>query len=97
MKPLFISLFSILITLTILSGHARVLTTTESINKAGQQRMLSQRISKNYLAVANRIFTSDSTAELKSSIELFEENITNLSESVFNPTSKLALTELKEN
>ncbi len=95
MKHQTISFISVLLILISSSTTARVLTIAESINKAGQQRMLSQRISKNYLAVANRIFTSDSKAELKNAIELFERNLFNLSESIVDENSKKALTKLK--
>lgn len=96
MKYLTVTCLSALLLLTCQLSAARVLTIAESINKAGQQRMLSQRISKNYLAVANRIFTSDSKAELNGSIEMFERNLTNLGESVVDENSKNALTKLQD-
>jgi len=91
-------LIFVLVNLLIIShsSSARVLTVVESINKAGQQRMLTQRIAKNYLTIANGIFRSESNKELKRSIAIFEDNLTLLSLSMVDESSKNALSELKK-
>jgi len=91
-------LFLISVSLIIIShsSSARVLTVAESINKAGQQRMLTQRIAKNYLTIANGIFRSESNKELKKSIAVFEDNLALLSLSMVDEGSRNALSELKK-
>lgn len=75
--------------------ESKVLSLAESINQAGLQRMLSQRIAKNYLLVAYRINTVDAAIELDESVALFEEKLHNLSESVVDDKSKVLLKKVK--
>ena len=67
--------------------NAKLLTGAQTVNVAGQQRMLSQRMAKNYLTIANRIFRSDSIKELKVSIAKFEENMNDLQQTITNKNS----------
>ena len=79
-----LAFFSIVLSFTNLA-NAKVLSLAESINKAGQQRMLSQRIAKNYLLITHRINAKDAQLELDQSIATFEENLFNLKESIVTP------------
>ncbi|WP_067518240.1 type IV pili methyl-accepting chemotaxis transducer N-terminal domain-containing protein [Endozoicomonas ascidiicola] len=45
----------------------------EAINKAGRQRMLSQRIARNYLMIGSDVNTQDAIRELENNINLFEQ------------------------
>ena len=90
--------FSVLWTLLVVFScdvKAKVLTMAESINVAGQQRMLSQRISKNYLTVTNRIFKADSKKELADSIARFEQNMGDLNESISGTEARTQYDKLK--
>ncbi|WP_196138783.1 type IV pili methyl-accepting chemotaxis transducer N-terminal domain-containing protein [Aliikangiella sp. G2MR2-5] len=77
-----------LINIIVATSEAKVLTLAESINKAGQQRMLSQRIAKNYLLITHRINSKDAEAELDESMAIFEENLFNLRDSIVTPSIK---------
>ena len=78
-------------------SQAKTLSLPEAINTAGLQRMLSQRIAKNYLLLSQDISTEASATELDESTALFEENLYSLSESLTGSKSKVALKELKQN
>ncbi|MET1256368.1 type IV pili methyl-accepting chemotaxis transducer N-terminal domain-containing protein [Aliikangiella maris] len=78
------------------SVWARALTLAEAINQAGQQRMLSQRIAKNYLMITHRINRGDAQKELRESINRFESNLANLEDSISKAESVAKLTTLKE-
>ena len=91
----YFSVFLILLVITT-PVVGRVLSVAESINKAGQQRMLSQRISKNYLLITHRINTRDAISELDQSIATFEENLFNLRETVIVDSIKQKLTTLEK-
>jgi len=77
-------------------SFAETITLAESINKAGQQRMLSQRIAKNYLMVSHRINARDAFKEMEKSIALFEENLIHLKSSALTDESKKRLKNLQE-
>ena len=77
------------------SLEAKVLTLAESINKAGQQRMLSQRIAKNYLLITHRINAQDAAQELDESMAIFEENLFNLKDSVVTPATAKQIEKLE--
>ncbi len=91
-------LFSIFTCLQLFSfnSSALVLTTAESINQSGLQRMLSQRITKNYLSVAHQINMIDAAKELDMSVALFEENLLNLNDTISDEASKKAIKALKK-
>ncbi|SFD59568.1 type IV pili methyl-accepting chemotaxis transducer N-terminal domain-containing protein [Pseudoalteromonas denitrificans] len=76
-------------------SQAKVLSLAQTINQAGLQRMLSQRIAKNYILIASQITPEKATIELDKSIATFEENLHNLAESITDDKSKKALKVLK--
>ena len=58
--------------------EAQNLTTGAAINKAGRQRMLSQRMAKNYMAIGAGIKIEDALRELDESSSSFNENLRDL-------------------
>lgn len=72
------------------------LNLAESINQAGLQRMLSQRMAKNYILISQNINADESVAELDESAAIFEENLFKLSRSINTADSKAALKTLKK-
>ncbi|MCF6366738.1 MAG: type IV pili methyl-accepting chemotaxis transducer N-terminal domain-containing protein [Bacteroidales bacterium] len=63
-------------------GYSQINSISEAINKSGKQRMLSQRIAKDYMFIGietNIKTVEKAKAELKTSIELFEQNHAELS------------------
>lgn len=47
----------------------------EAVNRAGQQRMLSQRMAKNWVLLAQQAMTEQQSQQLKASIERFDDNL----------------------
>lgn len=78
------------------SATAQELNLAEAINQAGLQRMLSQRMAKNYILISQNISTDTSMAELDESAATFEENLFKLSRSINTSDSKEALKKLKK-
>jgi len=72
------------------------LSLAESINKAGLQRMLSQRIAKNYLSIAFNINRVDAKKELDESMATFEKNMLLLQNSMPTKTTENSLNELQK-
>jgi len=62
----------------------------EAINKAGRQRMLSQRICKSYIALLMNIDTSNQQKQLAKDIVLFESQLNELRAFVSNDELKIA-------
>jgi hypothetical protein len=58
------------------------------INQAGKQRMLSQRIAKDYLYMGKKIATNKASRQLKASLELFKKNQKMLEEVIADPEIK---------
>lgn len=58
--------------------HAQVADINDAINKAGRQRMLSQRISKAYLALVHKIETGSAQQIMDRSIALFDRQLVEL-------------------
>lgn len=58
--------------------QAAEMTLSSAINKAGRQRMLSQRIVKAYAQIAQDVQTADSQEQLDSAIRLFENQLAEL-------------------
>ena len=54
-------------------GYSEISSLAEAINKAGAQRMLSQRIVKNYIMIGHDIKAEKAQKELDLAIALFEE------------------------
>nr|QXF14433.1 hypothetical protein KPDKLGBK_00003 [uncultured bacterium] len=73
------------------------LNIAETINQAGLQRMLSQRMAKNYILISQGINQDKAAAELDESAAIFEENLFNLAGSINTTKSKKALKTLKKN
>ena len=94
-----ITLFSLLLaiaTAITLPVHAAEMTLSSAINKAGRQRMLSQRIVKAYAQVAQDVQYGVSQSQLDGAIKLFEEQLAELvqfspNEGVGNSLSEVAL------
>jgi len=60
------------------SSHAEIQSLSSSINKAGKQRMLSQRIVATYCQIGQEIQTKKSKKQLKRSVSLFDKQLTEL-------------------
>lgn len=67
--------------------QAQELTMGEAINKAGRQRMLSQKMAKCYMMIGSDIKADAAIKELDAAMSLFEEQFLELEE--FSPTSKV--------
>jgi hypothetical protein len=61
-----------------LSAQAQVVDLNDAINKAGRQRMLSQRISKAYLALAHKVEADSARQVLDRSLALFDRQLAEL-------------------
>lgn len=71
----------------VLPVHAQVSDLNDAINKAGRQRMLSQRVGKAYLALGLQVHTVAATKVLDQSMALFDRQLTELK--VFAPTATI--------
>ena len=67
---------------------AETLTMGSALNKAGRQRMLTQNITKNYLALGLNVKVVKSRNELDQSVALFEEQFQELVD--YAPTAKIS-------
>ena len=61
-----------------LSAYAQVVDLNDAINKAGRQRMLSQRMSKAYLALAHKVEAESARQVLDRSVALFDRQLAEL-------------------
>lgn len=64
--------------------NAQELTIDSAINKAGRQRMLTQRILKSYLLVGQNVDADSAQRQLDQSIALFEQQLDELDEFTSN-------------
>ncbi len=64
------------------------LSDAEAVNKSGLQRMLSQRIAKNYLMLGQKISVLEAKQQREKSIAQFEKNLTELKD--YAPTSEIS-------
>ncbi len=83
-------LASALLGLPFLSAHAQVIDLSDAINKAGRQRMLSQRMGKAWLALVHGIETSSARQVLDKSMALFDRQLVELK--AFAPTPDIKAT-----
>ncbi|QEY59964.1 pilus assembly protein PilP [Pseudomonas sp. C27(2019)] len=70
-----------------MSASADTLTIDSAINKAGMQRMLSQRITKSYLLIGQDTAADKAQTQLDTSVALFEESLGELER--FSPTAEI--------
>ena len=71
----------------LLPVHAQVSDLSDAINKAGRQRMLSQRVCKAYLALGLQVQTTAATKVLDQSMALFDRQLTELK--AYAPTAPI--------
>jgi len=69
------------------NAGAEVLASASAINKAGMQRMLTQRIVKSYLLIGQDVAANKAQKQLDESVALFEENLGDLEG--FSPTPEI--------
>lgn len=94
---------SLILTLALLFGLVSVptialsetLTIDSAINKAGRQRMLTQRIVKSYLLIGQDVSSDTAQEQLDSSIGLFEQQLEELEEFSPNQTISKSLSEVR--
>ena len=79
-KALLLLTFGLLVSTTTLS--AKEYTRLELLNLAGKQRMLSQRIAKDYFYIGKGVNVSKATKQLKASIQAFNKSQKILSQSI---------------
>jgi len=80
-------MFSSLLTFSSFS-FAEELTINSALNKAGRQRMLSQRIVKSYLLIGHDVATETAQEQLDASVALFEQQLEELEE--FSPNKAVS-------
>ena len=77
-RPLGVSYIMLLFLVISMSCHADYKNIMEAIDHAGQQRMLCQRMLKDYALAGMKINYASSTKDLQDSIAAFEDNLVNL-------------------
>ncbi|NOX46408.1 MAG: pilus assembly protein PilP [Chlorobi bacterium] len=83
-KLLFIAVF----TMSAFMANAQSLTINKAINKAGRQRMLTQRMTKDYLMIGAGVKVESAQKELDDAVALFEEQFLELED--FAPNDQIA-------
>ncbi len=81
-------LFSIVIFSSLMFYDVSGMDINEAINKAGRQRMLTQRMTKDYLMIGSGVKVEAAQKELDASVALFEEQFLELED--FAPTQQIA-------
>ncbi len=69
---------------------------SDTINKAGRQRMLSQRMAKSWLMLERGVLTRQAREVLRQSVDLFERQKNELDTVASSPQSRAASAELSE-
>jgi len=82
-------LFSCFVILLSNVAVSQIQNISEAINIAGRQRMLSQKIAKNYIFLGLGINIDTATQEMKSTIDLFDSQLQNLI--TFAPNQKIRI------
>jgi hypothetical protein len=81
--------------LAAVSARAQVTDLNDAINKAGRQRMLSQRMSKAYLALVQQVEAESARQALDRSIALFDRQLVELKAFAPAPDIKETYTQLE--
>ena len=76
-----------------MGANAQVTDLNDAINKAGRQRMLSQRMSKAYLALAHKVEAESARGVLDRSVALFDRQLAELKH--FAPAADIRETYVK--
>ncbi|MDO8249041.1 MAG: type IV pili methyl-accepting chemotaxis transducer N-terminal domain-containing protein [Rhodoferax sp.] len=84
-----------LVSLSGLHAYAQVVDLSDAINKAGRQRMLSQRMGKAWLALLLGIEKTSAQQVLDKSMALFDRQLTELKAFAPNPEVKLTYGKLE--
>jgi hypothetical protein len=82
-------------TLPWLSAHAQVNGLSDAINKAGRQRMLSQRMGKAWLALVQGVEISTAQQVMDKSMSLFDRQLTELKAFSPNPAIQTTYTAME--
>ena len=77
-------------------SHSEIISVADAINKAGAQRMLGQRIVKNYIMIGNDIKATKANKELDLAIALFEQQHLELLDFVEDPALTRAIDQVTE-
>ena len=75
---------------------AQIVNLNDAINKAGRQRMLSQRLAKSYLQIGQAIDTERSRNILNASLALFDRQLVELKAFSPTPENKTVLGDLEK-
>lgn len=75
---------------------AAELTMASAINKAGRQRMLTQRILKTYCQVGNNVQEGKAKIQLQEAIKLFDSQLTQLDGFIKNADTRKALEKVRK-
>jgi nitrate/nitrite-specific signal transduction histidine kinase len=73
-----------------------VLSDAQAVNKAGLQRMLSQRIARNFIMVGANIDAKNAQQELDQNVATFEQNLTELQEYATQKEVRATLTKIEQ-
>lgn len=77
-------------------AQAQELTIGEAINKAGRQRMLTQKMTKCYMMIGSKVRSETARKELDGAVALFEEQFLQLEEYAPNASVQEKLVDVRE-
>jgi hypothetical protein len=86
----------LLATAWVFPAQAEITTLSSAINKAGRQRMLTQRMVKAYCMIGIQVDPLNAREQLRSSVALFEEQLNELIAFAASDTEKRALQRVQE-
>jgi len=95
MKVKFLTLVFLSLFFTI-ELSAQKMTNASAINKAGRQRMLSQRMTKDYMMMGSGVKTEAAQKELDAAVSLFEEQFLELQDYAPSPEIVAGLEKVEE-
>ncbi|MCF6353570.1 MAG: type IV pili methyl-accepting chemotaxis transducer N-terminal domain-containing protein [Candidatus Polarisedimenticolaceae bacterium] len=90
-----ITIIALLALLVPLTSAAAKLTLAEGINKAGRQRMLTQRMVKTYTQMGMELRYRKSEEQLNAAIDLFDTQLDELQQFAITPEVKAGLAKVK--